>query len=141
VRLNHLDSLLSLKLARASGAHIDLVNSHPGQKEIGKMVYGGRVVIQPEELGSFVRIWSLMNVMIEELFSAGRYLKVQHEELCSDTDGVCRRIQKFLGITNHLLIPDTSRQRIGGQCQWISNYDELRNHFSARPEGGFFQDP
>lgn len=137
VRRNMLDCLLSYKLAKGSGAFIELDADEARLNGVDCKGYAEPVAITASELDQFVREAESYDSLIRRTFSGNPYLCVSYENLSSGHAETLAGLLDFLGLPPHHLQARTKRQRKGSQREWISNFDELARSLQGTSAAAF----
>jgi hypothetical protein len=140
-RKNLLNRYLSRELARRNKAWINVRWS--GKDDASDSTLRGEyregVFIDPSEAADDIRRARKASRETRERFSRNPCFAVAYESLLGNAEDTFREIQEFLDLSPATLVPDTVRQRSGGQRLWISNYEELQSAFMGRQEEEYLE--
>lgn len=129
VRPNHLDTLISLKLARATGIW------QRGRKEEQKYV---TVDISPEEAERHFKLMHDTDRWMEGHFAGPRYLKVDYDEMSASYAPTMYKVYAFLGAYEYIAGEYIRKQIERPRHEVVANYGELAKHFAGKPQSSFF---
>jgi LPS sulfotransferase NodH len=121
---------------------LDVIVSKKLAEQSGKFVGGDYAVQQAEISPGFCRrrieFIKAQEDMCREAFSGPRYLEMTYEELNTDASTALKRLQDFLDVGAFRAQSHHKKQNKAARSQAITNYDELKAHFSGTPFARYF---
>ncbi len=97
-----------------------------------------QVYCKPDKMMEYFSALEKRQEEIEPKFSKHEQITVHYEDLLSDFHPEMQRIQKFIGAEPMQLLPRTTKQDVRPLRDRITNYQELKDHFSDTPYSVFF---
>jgi LPS sulfotransferase NodH len=129
-RKNILKTLVSHKIAFSSGAWRVIRGDSP---DVPVSFSIDELTVGFEQ----TRVWEAKG---DSMFENHRTHTVFYEELVGNRDVVYPQILDFLGCPRHMPTTNLRQQSYRSLRQSVSNYDELKDHFSSTEWGIFFED-
>ncbi len=96
------------------------------------------VHISPDEAAGFFTRVAAWEAEYDALFAGHPGCEVVYEQLTRDLPGQLARIQTFLGVPHEAVSPGTAKRPRRALAEQITNYAELKGHFTATPWEPFF---
>lgn len=132
MRPNYLDSLISWKLAHATGQWY---------RSNGASQAHQPVTISPAEAETYFRETEETDNWLSNNVRGRRYLQVRYDKLASDYPGQMAKVFRFLGVRDHPTITMLQKQSERSHQDVVTNFDELSEHFAGTAYGRFFRRP
>ena len=128
-RRDVLASVVSLKVAGETGTWM---------RREGEPATGHRVRLSPEEVERGLRTERHWAGLCDARFARHPLLAVTYEELVADTRATLGRIHRFLGVRPAPARSRFVRQATAPPSEYLSNWPELRDHFSGTEWAPYF---
>jgi len=132
VRPNHLEVLVSLRVAQATGAWRRDAGTTAPRPELP------RLVIDPAEAFGFFAAMAAADRDLAEAFGGGAYLRVTYDALATSFEATLATVTGFLGVPPAPVAPPVERQITVPLPEIVGNYDALRAASVGTPWARFF---
>lgn len=129
VRPNHLDSLISLRMARATGKW---------ERRRGEEQPHRTVTIPAEDAQMYFERMRETDRWMGSYFKGDRYYKIEYDTLAATFATELYKVYKFLGADEYIPSKFMEKQIERPRHEVVDNYSDLLRHFSGTPYASFF---
>ena len=130
-RRNKLAIYLSFLRARSSG--VWSIRDRTGRQP-------GPLYIDPQDAEAHFLETTNTDACLDEICAGRPSLRIEYEDLVTSWSERMADVQHYVGVPIEPVSPVTLRQRTTPLCDDITNYDQLRSHFSDTEFSTFFED-